>query len=64
MVGVHGQTCSVCGMEGHNAKRCFLNEIAVGLPAAVEETQVSDDAGSVGAPVGASDGTPPAKTAT
>ena len=53
-------------MEGHNAKQCVLNfnKIAVGLPATVEETQVSDDAGSVGAPVGASDGTPPAKTAT
>ena len=49
-------------MEGHNAaKRCFINKMAKGLPAAVEEMQVSGDVGSVGAPVGASDGTPPTK---
>ena len=56
--------CSICGLEGHNAKSCFRRVVA-GLTAAGGETQVSAAADSAGSTVGnvlvASDGTPAAK---
>ena len=56
--------CSICGLEGHNAKSCTRRVVA-GLTAAGGETQVSAAADSAGSTVGnvlvASDGTPAAK---